>query len=285
MAAPKRHGSCDRHDRAFGLRLDSASIARQMAAAPGRMADSNCNDPYREQLCRKPHAQRLRDRSGHLVIPPVRDDLCRHVNGETQQKAELERLTTALGPFRDIGNIEALLHDFGGLRGLLAADSLELNAHLRSAEDAAKILAILSLVSDLAIPDNIEHPAIGDCASLIAYLQKVMGPSRVETFRVLFLDTRNRIIADQLFWTGTVSEVQIYPREIMRRALELDSSAFIAAHNHPSNAVNPSKSDIIMTRRLLNAASALNIAFHDHIIVSRTNYYSMRMHRSIDPWG
>lgn len=284
MAAPKRHGPRDRPYCADSFRLDRMDIAREMAPAVGGMADRDCHDPYCEQLCSGPSSQRLRDRTGHLVLSAVRDNLRGYRLGTADTETELATLTNALGPFGSVEKIEALLERFGGLRGLLAVDAGQLTAILGDGDDAAKISAVIHLAADMHKPEAIAHPIIDDCADLIAYLQSVMGKCRVETFRVLFLNTHNNIIADETLWTGTVSEVQVYPREIMRRALELDSSAFIAAHNHPSSIVAPSRSDIAMTRALLGAARTLNIAFHDHIIVSATNYHSMRIHKSVDPW-
>lgn len=285
MAAPKRLGPADRHNRAHSVCLDRTGIARNLAAVPGGLADRDSDNPYREQLCGQPAAQRLRNRSGHLVVSAIRDNPCGYRLGTAEAETDLTTLTNAMGPFTSSEKIEDLLFRFGGLRGLMTADAEELTAFLDNKADAAKISAILALAANLQTPELIEHPVIYNCADLISYLQTVMGTCRVETFRVLFLDTHNKIIADEVLWTGTVSEVQAYPREIMRRALELDSSAIIAAHNHPSSVVAPSSSDIAMTRKLLAAAHTLNIAFHDHIIVSATNYHSMRVHKSIEPWS
>ncbi|WP_373476240.1 RadC family protein [Sphingorhabdus sp.] len=174
---------------------------------------------------------------------------------------------------------------FGNAASLYFVDLHELTEIIHDPQQAAKLKAILQIAAEIGKPTTIEHPAIKNCVDLVHYLQATMGDGRVESFRVLFLDAHNRIIADELLWRGTVSEVQVYPREVMRRALELDCSAFIAAHNHPSHAVLPSQADIEMTRRLLTAADTLGIAFHDHFIVSSRSYHSMRFHRSIDPWG
>jgi DNA repair protein RadC len=86
-------------------------------------------------------------------------------------------------------------------------------------------------------------------------------------------------------WEGTVDEVQIHPREILKRALDLDSSAFVLAHNHPSQIVTPSAADVAVTIQLIAASQSLGIAFHDHLIVSSLTFHSMRFHGTIEPWG
>jgi DNA repair protein RadC len=193
-------------------------------------------------------------------------------------------LKTVLGPDVSDARVHALLGRYGSTASLYDADPDEITDILGSSLEAAKLTSVLQIAAQIGKSARISHPAIGNCEDLVRYLQNVMGSSRVETFRVLFLDTYNRIIADEVLWTGTVSEVQVYPREVIRRALELDSSAFIAAHNHPSDEVVPSRSDIDMTRKLHKGAAALGIAFHDHFIVSSSNYHSMRFHKSVDPW-
>lgn len=284
MAAFKCHGSRDRYDCDDGIRLDRTGIARHMAPSRDRMANCDRDNPYRKPVCDGTDTGRLRDRSGHLVLSSIWDDIRCDDQSTARWQQEFEALVTALGPFENPQHLRALLRHFGSLHALRDAGEAAIAGRLCNRNDAAKINALIDLADMLAKPASIDHPVIGDCASLIVYLQNGMGGCRVETFRVLFLNTHNRMIADEVMWTGTVSEVQIYPREVMRRALELDSSAFIAAHNHPSNAVQPSQSDIVMTHKLLDASHALNIAFHDHIIVSRSAFHSMRVHKSIDPW-
>lgn len=194
-------------------------------------------------------------------------------------------LATALGPEIAEADILALLSRFGNTARLLAAPTSEIAEVLHDRKRADKVKSILQIAAEIAKPERIEHPVLGNCVELVQYLQTTMGEHRVETFRILFLDAHNKLIADETLWSGTVSEVQVYPREVMRRALELDCSAFIAAHNHPSNIVIPSQADIDMTRKLLTAAAALGIAFHDHFIVSVSSYHSMRFHKSVHPWG
>jgi DNA repair protein RadC len=282
MAAPKHQRPRDRSDRPVCLHLDRVAVSPDLAASSGGLAAGSGRHPSGEQLCAGSDSQGLWNRSGDMGLSSVRDDIRRY--GARSAETEVNLLTTILGSGVSRAKIQALLGRFGGAVPLSAVDVDELTEILGSATDAAKLKSILQIAAEFAKPVQIDHPVIGNCVDLIRHLQATIGACRVETFRVLFLDAHNRIILDEVLWSGTVSEVQVYPREVIRRALELDSCAFIAAHNHPSNVVIPSPADIAITRKLLSAAGTLGIAFHDHFIVSTNSYHSMRFHRSIDPW-
>ncbi|GAB4517743.1 MAG: DNA repair protein RadC [Roseibium sp.] len=117
-----------------------------------------------------------------------------------------------------------------------------------------------------------EKRLLDSWTGVLDYLQAVMGHSEVEQFRVLFLDKKNGLIADELQQTGTVDHTPVYPREVIRRALELSATAIILVHNHPSGDPNPSRADIEMTKTIVAIAEPLGIVVHDHIIVGlRTN--------------
>ncbi|WP_321327744.1 JAB domain-containing protein [uncultured Parasphingorhabdus sp.] len=111
---------------------------------------------------------------------------------------------------------------------------------------------------------------------VIEYLIVAMARLPVEEVRVLFLDSKNRLIRDEVVSRGTISEAPIYPREILKRALTVDASALILAHNHPSGDPEPSEGDIDATRRLLKAAKELGLTVHDHIIVGSEGWISLR---------
>jgi DNA repair protein RadC len=125
----------------------------------------------------------------------------------------------------------------------------------------------------------VEQPVFGTWDRLIDYLMAGMGHERTEQFRVLFLDTRNRLIADEVQGRGTVNHTPAYPREVVRRALELHATAVILAHNHPSGEVSPSREDIMLTKDIAKAAAALGIAVHDHIIIGRGKWLSFQAER------
>jgi DNA repair protein RadC len=113
-------------------------------------------------------------------------------------------------------------------------------------------------------------------SAVVAHLRTVMVGAPREHFRVLFLDKRNRLISDEVLGFGTVDHAPVYPREVVRRALELHASALVIAHNHPSADPNPSGADVEMTRKLVDAARALGIAIHDHIIVAGEDVTSLK---------
>lgn len=120
-------------------------------------------------------------------------------------------------------------------------------------------------------------PVLGTSEGLIDYLFADMAYLPVERLRVLFLNSKNRLLSDELVSDGSVNEAPFYPREIMRRALEVGATALILAHNHPSGDPQPSDADIRATRRVAEAGRALDIRLHDHVIVARSGWSSLRM--------
>ena len=111
------------------------------------------------------------------------------------------------------------------------------------------------------------RPVLSNWQALIAYLQTAMANEQVEQFRILFLDTKNNLIADEVQQRGTVNHTPVYPREVIKRALILNASALIANHNHPSGDSKPSRDDIEMMRELKAAARAIGIELHDHVVI------------------
>lgn len=128
-------------------------------------------------------------------------------------------------------------------------------------------------------------PTLADSGALIDYLSLDMAHLPTERLRVLFLNSVNRLLDDQTFAEGSVNETAVYPREIMRRALELGATALILAHNHPSGDPRPSRGDIETTRRIADAARALDICLHDHVIVARSGWSSFRALGLLQPAG
>ena len=120
------------------------------------------------------------------------------------------------------------------------------------------------------------RPVISTSRSLLDYLGADMKHLRHERFRVLFLTTKNELIAEDLVWDGTVGEAPAYPREIIKRALEVGATGLIIVHNHPSGSHAPSPQDIEATRRINAAASHMGICLHDHLVLSRSGWCSLR---------
>jgi DNA repair protein RadC len=113
-------------------------------------------------------------------------------------------------------------------------------------------------------------------SKVIDYCKASMGFETREQFRILFLDKKNALIADEVQQTGTVDHTPVYPREVVKRALELAATAIILVHNHPSGDPTPSRADIEMTRTIVETAKPLGIAVHDHIIIGRDGHASLK---------
>ena len=139
--------------------------------------------------------------------------------------------------------------------------------HLKIVEAAALRLSKTKLLG---------KPALSSWSALIDYCAAAMARNPNEEFRILFLDRKNILIADEVQNKGTVDHTPVYPREIVKRALELGASAIILVHNHPSGDPTPSRADIEMTRQITDAAKALHVAVHDHIVIGRSGHASFK---------
>jgi DNA repair protein RadC len=170
---------------------------------------------------------------------------------------------------------EALLDRFGSWPGVLGATRAEL-ARVVSDDVAVD----LKLVQDLMVRglefEVRKRSVLSSWAAVHAYLRAVLGGQAREAFRVLFLDRANQLIADELMGEGTVDHAPVYPREIMRRALELNASSCCLVHNHPTGGVTPSSADIEMTRRVVEAGRAIGVAIHDHFLVGGDQVVSFK---------
>jgi DNA repair protein RadC len=121
-----------------------------------------------------------------------------------------------------------------------------------------------------------KRPVLSSWTAVLDYCRTAMAFSDKEQFRVLFLDKRNQVITDEVQQTGTVDHTPVYPREVVKRALELSATALILVHNHPSGDPTPSQADIHMTQSIVDIAKPLGIAVHDHIIVGKDGHASLR---------
>jgi DNA repair protein RadC len=122
----------------------------------------------------------------------------------------------------------------------------------------------------------IDRPVINSWKKLLEYCHAAMAYEKVEQFRLLFLDGKNALIADEVQQRGTVNHTPVYTREVVKRALELGASAIVMCHNHPSGDPTPSKDDIAMTKEVAAAAEKLGIALHDHLIIGRNGHSSLK---------
>jgi DNA repair protein RadC len=190
----------------------------------------------------------------------------------------LELTLFAALPRRDTKPLaKALLARFGSFAEVIAAPRARLLEVKGIGESVANHLKIVEAAAHrLAKTRVINRPALSSWTALLDYCTAAMARSQNEEFRVLFLDRKNVLIADEVQNRGTVDHTPVYPREIVKRALELSASAIILVHNHPSGDPTPSKADIAMTREVANAAKALGIAVHDHLVIGRGGHASFK---------
>ncbi len=172
---------------------------------------------------------------------------------------------------------KALIARFGSLAGVFAASLPELCAVKGVGEAAAiDIQSIQAVALRIARAPVVGRTVISSWTALLAYVRVALAHEPREQVRVLFLDNKNQLIADEVMNHGTVDHAPVYPREVMRRALELSAAAVILVHNHPSGDPSPSRADIDMTHQVAEAGRALSIRVHDHLIVGREGVASLK---------
>lgn len=174
-------------------------------------------------------------------------------------------------PRRDVKPLaKDLLKRFGGFAETLAAPLPRLMEVKGVSEGVARELKIVHAAAlKLTQARVLKRPVISSWGELLAYCRAAMADDAVEQFRILFLDKKNILIADEVQQRGTVDHTPVYPREVVKRALELGASAIILVHNHPSGDPTPSRADIAMTEEIVKAAGALNIRVHDHLVIGK----------------
>jgi DNA repair protein RadC len=188
----------------------------------------------------------------------------------------LELVLFAGIPRRDVKPLaKTLLAQFGTFADTIAAPRERLAEHLgESAIMQLKIVEAAAL--RLSRTRVMGKPALSSWSALLDYCHSAMARSETEEFRVLFLDRKNVLIADEVQSEGTVDHAPVYPREIVKRALALNASAMILVHNHPSGDPEPSRADIAMTREIVAAAATLKIQVHDHLVIGRKGHASFK---------
>ena len=172
---------------------------------------------------------------------------------------------------------KALLARFGSFAEVIAAPRARL-LEIPGVGDAVvnQLKVVEAAAARLAQTRVIGRPALSSWAALLDYCMAAMARAPSEEFRILFLDRKNVLIADEVQARGTVDHTPVYPREIVKRALEHGASAIILVHNHPSGDPTPSKADIAMTREVAAAAKTLGIAIHDHLVIGRSGHASFK---------
>ncbi len=190
----------------------------------------------------------------------------------------LEFLLFSAFPRKDVKPLaKKLIKEFGSFSAVLSADIhriIEVEGIGKSAATYIKIshAAALRMLKE----DHYKRPILPNWQSLMDYLRVAMGHLKVEQFRVLFLNSKNELISDEIQQEGTINATPVYPREVIRRALDLGATALILVHNHPSGDTKPSQADIEITQQLIIAGDPLSIRVHDHIIVGKSQTGSLK---------
>ena len=211
-----------------------------------------------------------RERMRHRLLTAGPDALADH---------EVLEMMLFLGqPRRDTKAVAKLLvARFGSFAGAISAPVADLRRVDGLGEAGiAALKTIRAAALRLVRAEVAEKPVLNNWDRLMDYLNAAMARERVEQFRILFLDVKNRLIADEVQAEGTVNHTPVYPREVVRRALELHATAIILAHNHPSGDPTPSRADIEMTSEIGVAARTMAVVLHDHVVVGNGRTYSFR---------
>ncbi len=190
----------------------------------------------------------------------------------------LELLLFRLIPRRDTKPIaKALIERFGSLAEVVGAP-VHLLREVKGVGDSVAIdVKLVGAIAHRSLKSALRNrPVLASWSSVIDFCRAAMAFEPREQFRILFLDKRNQLIADEIQQTGTVDHTPVYPREVVKRALELSATALILVHNHPSGDPTPSRADIDMTATIISTAKPLGITVHDHIIIGKNGHASLK---------
>ena len=259
-------GAWNRLDQCWDFAGDDPSekIAAALAAQPAASGHNSgeAADP-------KPHYWGHRGRVRERVLKAGAEPLADYELLELLLFYSIERIDTK--PLA-----KTLLERFGTLGDVFAAEPAQLRefdidqrtlVHFKALREAGRRLAERK-VKDM--------PVLTNWQQLIDYCHAALAHEKTEQFRILFLDRKNVLIADEVQQRGTIDHTPVYPREVVKRALELGAAALILVHNHPSGDPKPSRDDIEMTREIKTAAEALGISIHDHLVIGRKGHASFR---------
>ncbi len=212
------------------------------------------------------HRERLRERFREAGADALSDyELLEAVLFRAQPRRDLKPLA------------KTLIATFGSFAEVISAPVTRL-AEVKGLGDATitELKLVHAAASRLLRGQVKRRPALSSWSAVLDYCRTAQAFAEREQFRVLFLDKRNQLIADEVQQVGTVDHTPVYPREVVKRALELSATAVILVHNHPSGDPTPSQADIAMTQQIITVANPLGISVHDHIIVGKEGHASLR---------
>lgn len=212
------------------------------------------------------HRQRLRERFQRAGVAGLQD------------YELIELLLFRSIPRRDVKPLaKKLISEFGSAAEVIGAPLTRLLAVPELPESSAIDLKIIEAAGRELVRGQVaKRTVLASWTAVIDYCRASMAYEAKELFRILFLDKKNALIADEIQQTGTVDHTPVYPREVVKRALELSATAVILVHNHPSGDPTPSNADIAMTRQIVDAGKPLGVLVHDHIIIGRNGHASLK---------
>ncbi|MBZ0128534.1 MAG: DNA repair protein RadC [Rhodobacteraceae bacterium] len=242
---------------------------------------------------RRPHLEFAEAPLPGFVIPGQRKDIedfrqnhrarlrDRFMQGGAAAMPDYELLELVLFraiPRQDVKPLaKTLLNEFGDFNHVLAAPAARLRQVAGVGDAVVQELKIVEAAAHrMARARVLKRPVLSSWDALLDYCKTAMAHRPLEQFRILYLDRKNVLIADEEQQSGTVDHVPVYPREVVKRALELNASALILVHNHPSGDPSPSDQDIAMTRAVQEAAQVLGITIHDHLVIGKEQDFSFR---------
>ena len=243
----------------------TARLAAALAAAPAPAAGHNSGEAAPETPHYWGHRARVRER----VMKSGMEALADYELLELLLFYAIERIDTK--PLA-----KALLERFGTLGDVFAAEPAELREFEIDQRTLVHFKALRESGRRLAERKVKDMPVLTNWQQLIDYCHAALAHEKTEQFRILFLDRKNVLIADEVQQRGTIDHTPVYPREVVKRALALNAAALILVHNHPSGDPKPSRDDIEMTREIKTAAGALGISIHDHLVIGRKGHASFR---------
>jgi DNA repair protein RadC len=195
----------------------------------------------------------------------------------------LELLLTFAIPISDVKPLaKSLIAHFGSFTQVLDASPQDLMEVTGLKEYSATLINLVKACAEYYLKEEaLKRKPIHSLDALVAYCRTAMGGLKDEQFRVLFLNSQNEIIAEEIVQEGTVDQTVVYPRKVLELALKHKATALILVHNHPSGSLKPSAADRELTRSLVKAAKTIHITVHDHLIVSRQGYFSLAEHNML----
>lgn len=226
-----------------------------------------------------PPTEKTRDKPHHLEHRKrLRTRFLKDMGAHMEDYELLELLLCLAIPRRDVKPLaKTLIARFGSLGGVVAAAPEALAREDGLGEGAVVGIKVVQQAAVRLLRQEVEGAhVLSSWQAVLDYIRAAMSREPIEQFRLLFLDNRNRLIGDEVQQRGTVDHTPLYPREVVKRALEVGASAVIMVHNHPSGDPSPSRADIDMTKKVADALDKIGIRLHDHIIVGRSDFRSLK---------